>query len=105
MNQIKFEIRQLAQKMIDNKIDFVEGCRKIAQLSSSYLDNSDIDHLDEHLLVIRGVSSESDRFPIGEVRTTCSQKHLAELDLQKDDFIIFYSSTVLSSCQNIIELI
>lgn len=38
MNQIKFEIRQLAQKMIDNKIDFVEGCRKIAQLSN-YLDN------------------------------------------------------------------
>ena len=104
MNQAKFKIRQLAQQIINNQIDFIEGCRKVTQLSN-YLNNSDIERLDKHLLVIKGISSESDRFPVGKVRATCSLKHLTELDIEKEKFIIFYSSTVSDSCQNIIDLI
>ena len=56
MNQAKFKIRQLAQQIINNQIDFIEGCRKVTQLSN-YLNNSDIERLDKHLLVIKGISS------------------------------------------------
>ena len=74
----------------------VEGCRKIAHLSHS-LNNYDNNILEKHLLFIRGVYSESDRFPIGEVRKTCSPEHLAELDLDKEKIIAFYRSQVLDS--------
>lgn len=104
MNQTKLEIKELAQKMIDNQIDFIEGCRKIDRLSN-YIDNSDVDNLNEHFLVFKGVFSESDCFPIGKVRNTCSPEHLAELDLDKEKFIAFYRSQVLDSCISIIQLI
>ena len=55
MNRAKSEIRQLSQKIIDNRIDFVEGCRKIAQLSHC-LNHNDVGNLNEHLLFIRGVA-------------------------------------------------
>lgn len=103
MNQTKSEIRQLAQKIIDNKIDFVGGCRKIAQLSY-YLNDVDFNNVEEHLLIMRGISSESDRFPLGEVRKTCSPKHLAKLDLDKEGFVAFYRPQVLHCCQDIVQL-
>jgi hypothetical protein len=101
MNQAKSEIRQLAQKIIDNQIDLVEGCRKIDQLSY-FLDDSGLYNGNKDLLFIKGICSESDRFPLGKVRETCSPKHLAELDLDKRKFIAFYKDAVLDSCQNII---
>lgn len=55
MNQSKFEIRQLAQKIIDKQIDFVEGCRKITTLLHQLNDTNN--NLDKYLLIIKGVFS------------------------------------------------
>lgn len=59
--------------------------------------------MEKHFLFITEVSSESDRFPIGEVRKTGSPEHLAELDLDKEKFFAFYRSQVLDSCTSIIQ--
>ena len=103
MNLVRSKIRRLVQEIIDNRTDFVEGCRQIADLSHS-LNNSERNTIEEHILFIKGVFSESDRFPVGEVRKTCSPEHLEELDLDKKNFIAFYRPQVLDACQNIMRL-
>ena len=84
MNQIKLEIKQIAEKLVNNSIDLIEGCRKISSLSY------ELERLDHAFLFIQAVSSDSDIFPLGKVRDTCSLEHLADLDIEKEEFIAFY---------------
>ncbi|MDJ0689577.1 MAG: hypothetical protein QNJ41_13805 [Xenococcaceae cyanobacterium MO_188.B32] len=97
MNPIKLKIKQIAEKIINNEIDLIEGCRIIASLAYE-LENRD------SIFFILAISSESDRFPLGKVRDTCSLEHLEDLDREKEEFITFYKQKILDSCQEIIKL-
>lgn len=96
--EIKTEIRLIATQILQSQIDFIEGCCKITSLANS------VKSLDSDLFVtLRGIASESDRFPLGKIKDTCSSKHLYELEAEKLDFIEFYRQNILESCREIIK--
>lgn len=64
INQCKSEIIKIATKMIEDKIDLIEGCRKITTLQYNLDDPDDI------FLTFRGIETETETFPIGSVRNT-----------------------------------
>jgi hypothetical protein len=93
--KIKFEIIKIADKMIKDEIDLIEGCRQITSLQSK-LNNSD-----SAFLVFRGIASETYDIPIGKERNTWSKESLARLDLEKKEYLVKVKRQILAACLNV----
>ena len=63
-------IREILQEMISGKLSYIEGCREILPLRR----NAFIDDSDEDFLILVGIVSETDEFPLGIVRNMWGQK-------------------------------
>src|SRR5262249_3433177 len=57
---------------------------------------------DEDLIIILGVDSESDRFPVGKARDKWDPKALAELDPEMKASAEFYRKAIEDACRNIV---
>ncbi|ACB53734.1 hypothetical protein cce_4386 [Crocosphaera subtropica ATCC 51142] len=110
LNQIKYEIIETAKKMIENKIDLIEGCRTINRLQYK-LDISDKplnirDDLNDAFLTFKGVASETDDIPIGEaMRNTWHPDSLARLDIEKEEYLAKVKDRILDDCRQIIDIL
>ena len=58
------ELVDTARGVLDGSIGVIEGCRALAALRHQV----DVDSLDPDFLPIIGIDSETDHFPIGDVR-------------------------------------
>jgi hypothetical protein len=88
----------LARKMISSEVNLIEGSREISRLRYD-AGNPD----DELYLVFRGVDSETDHLPLGEVRKRASQKHLRRADAEMDAYISAARDGILAACWKIIK--
>lgn len=70
MEGIKAKIIKIATKMINEEIDLLDGCRKLVYLQR------ELKEAPEAFLVLRGIDSETDIFPIAQApKNNGHQKH------------------------------
>jgi hypothetical protein len=93
--KIKSEIIEMADKMMADQMDLIEGCRRITSLQSK------LNNFDDVFLVFRGIASETYDIPIGAERNTWSKEYLAKSDLEKKDYLRKVEKQILNACLNV----
>ncbi len=97
MTATKAEAIALARKMLAGEVDLIEGCRMLVPL----LRSTGIGE-DPNALVIVGVESETDGFPMGAERAHWDPTALAAKDRERDEYLNRARPELLSACQAII---
>jgi hypothetical protein len=82
--------------IVAGNLDLVRGCRKLNQLSRS------IDPLDKIFNPIVGFDSETDDYPLDEIRETYQKAYLEKLDGEILDYIGRARSGIVNACELII---
>lgn len=93
------KVVSVATAMLHGDISLIEGCRKISGLRYNV---SNPDH--EVFLTIRGVDSETDHFPIGDLRKQYAPEYLQRLDKEMEDYIARVRDNIIASCHEIIRV-
>lgn len=92
---------EIAQAMLDGRVSFIVGTRQILALRgrAGYSD------LEQDLLPLIAVDSESDRFPIGDVRALWSTAGLARLQPEMDRVEQWARDVASEACRDLIRRI
>ena len=93
--KIESEIIEIVDKMMKNRIDLIEGCRKITSLQYQ------LNNPDDVFLFFRGIASETDDICLGEERSTCSIDYLVKLDLEKEEYLTKVKNRILDACKKV----
>lgn len=97
MKEIKAEIIEIATKMIEEKIDLLEGCRILVHLQGKLNDPP------EAFFILRGIDSETDIFPTSQAeRKQWNPEVLARLDKEKDEYISSIKEIMIEACSKIV---
>lgn len=91
------EIVATAEAMLRGEIHLIRGCRVISSMGFS-LDDSE----SEVLIPIIGAESETDDFPIGEIRSLCAPEYLDRMDAKMERYLIEARGEILDCCREII---
>jgi hypothetical protein len=91
------ELVAVAEAMLNGKLQLVEGCRRIYSLRHKVEDPEN-----PVFLTIRGVESETDHFPLGDMRAQCAPGFLAKADEEMNRYLTGAREDILAACQEII---
>lgn len=94
------ELVHVSKSMIDGEIDLIEGVRKICFLRN-YTKFPD----SKVFIPIRAIDSETDHFPIGEMRKFCSMEYLKRMDEEMHVYISNMKDEILKCCSEIIRFL
>jgi hypothetical protein len=92
------KIVDVAQAVLTSELHPIQGCRNIARL---YLDSSFPEH--EAFVFMRGIDSQTDHFPLGEVRKLCAPDYLKQRDAEIESFLADERENILASCREIVK--
>lgn len=92
------EIIEVANKIIEKKINVVEGIRKIVSLRHSI--NSSQDDLFHFFIAF---DSETDHFPIGDVRKNWNKESLEKADKEINKYILDSEDATINACFELID--
>jgi len=84
----------IAEKIIQCKIPFVEGMHKL--IGEAYRLKIEEDNIFQEL---RLIESETDHLPVGEIREQCSESFLKKIHEEEE----FYRNDILKLCNEIIQ--
>lgn len=88
---------EVAREVLDRRSGILEGARALETcLFRCGLED------DADLIIIRGVDSESDRFPLGKARENWDPKALAELDPEIKASGEYYRDVIEEACRRIV---
>ena len=91
------ELIDVARAMLDGKMHLIEGVRKMASL------RYDIGEPDDPIFhPILAIDSETDRFPLGQVRERYAPDALARIDQEMDRYLADARDDILSACKQIV---
>ena len=93
------EMVSVAKAMLSGKMHLIEGVRQICSLRFDVNDPENV-----VFLVIRGIDSETDHFPLGSVRSYCNSDYLHEMDIEIGNYLENARADILKSCQEIIRV-
>jgi hypothetical protein len=91
------EIVSTAEAMLRGDVHLIEGCRRIWHLSHEMGDSDN-----PVFLPIRGIESETDQFPLGDVRNQYAPDYLKRMDEELERYLAQARKDILSSCREII---
>lgn len=94
----KKELIKVVNAMLSEKIDLIEGVRKICSLRFDIGDPENV-----IFYVIRGIDSETDTFPLGDVRSNWDFDALARIDKEIDNYLSENKKDILESCREILK--
>lgn len=93
------ELIAVANAMLDGKMDLIEGVRKISSLRFAVGDpDNDV------FMPIRAIESETDHFPLGEVRSRCAADYLRQSDAEMQRYLADARQDILDACKEIIRV-
>lgn len=92
------ELVSVANAMLAGKMNSIEGVRKLCNLRFAVEDPDN-----EVFLRIRGIESETDTFPLGPARSSCSAEYLQRMDSQMQHFIAEFQVDILQACNEIVK--
>lgn len=91
------ELLAVAKSMLAGESNLLEGMRRLCELRSAVEDPEN-----EVFLVIRGIDSETDHFPLGTMRATCSPECLTHADDEIQAYLADARDDILQACRKII---
>jgi hypothetical protein len=102
MNDEYADVINIATEIIKRTIDPVLGCRSIvAALCASDPSISD----SQAFLTFRGFESETDHFPMGDVRSRYDVQFLENLDKERIAYVSSCESDIRAACHELIEIL
>lgn len=93
------ELIVVANAMLDGKMDLIEGVRKICSLRFAVGDPEN-----DVFMPIRAIESETDHFPLGEVRSRCAADYLRQMDAEMQRYLSDARQDILDACKEIIRI-
>lgn len=94
----RHELIALASSMLAGETNLIEGVRKICTLRFAIEDPEN-----EVFLAIRGIETETDVFPLGEMRTNCHTEYLKRMDSEMQSYLSEAQEDILQACREIIK--
>jgi hypothetical protein len=98
MNNRRFEMVEIAKSIIDNKINIIEGVRKITSMRFEVTD----DESDPDFQIFIAIDSEADHLPVGNERKYWSSDALQLKDQEIKRVGEFYFDQVIMACKQLI---
>lgn len=92
------ELVAVAKAMLAGEIDLLEGARRICALRFAVEDPEN-----EVFLTLRAIDSETDHFPLGAMRATCSPEYLKRADGEVHAYLGSAREDILQACRGIVE--
>jgi hypothetical protein len=89
----------VARQIVAGEIDPLEGCRAIVHVG---VDLRTEDRDDPDFLILRGIESETDHFPMGVVRQQWDEIALAEQDRLRAAYLERNRESLIEACWSII---
>ncbi len=93
------KIVEVANAMLDGRMNLIEGVRSICALRHA-IDLAD----NEVFMPIRAIESETDHFPLGEMRAHCSTDYLQRMDEEMRQYLDDASHDILAACSKIVRI-
>ena len=93
----KSELVGVAEDMLQGKVHLIEGCRRLCILRDQIEDAEN-----RVFLVIEGIESETDHFPLGKLRNQCAPEYLKRMDEEMDQYLSVAREDILKACRDII---
>ena len=98
MANARYDIVTTAQAVLDGKLEIIEGVRKLNQLRGA------VDEYGSTLFdVIAGVESETEMYPIGDLRRRYNAEYLKQLDSRLSEFLPKIKEPLFASLREIVE--
>ena len=91
------ELVAVAQAMLDGRLHLIEGARKICALRFAVGEPDN-----EVFMPIRSTESETDHFPLGEMRSRCAIEYLERTDREMDRYLAKAKLDILAACEGIV---
>lgn len=92
------ELVSIASSMLASETNLIEGVRQICALRFAVEDPEN-----EVFLPIRGIESETDTFPLGSMRASCSQEYLKRMDSEMQSYLAEAQGDILQACRGIVK--
>jgi hypothetical protein len=93
----KNELIAVASAMLVERINLIEGVRRICSLRFAAGDPEN-----DVFMPLRAIDSETDHFPLGEMRARCSADYLRRMDAEMQDYLSDARPYILEACKEII---
>ena len=93
------ELVAVATAMLENRLDLIEGVRKICALRHAIGDSAN-----DVFVPIRAIDSETDHFPLGEIRAQCASDYLERMDLEMEHYLADASDDIFRACKEIVRV-
>lgn len=93
-NEVKEKLLDTIELIIANKINLIEGSRRVINLAS----RAGIIE-DKVFLPLIGFESQTDQFPTGEVRKRFNKDYLKQLDREQQEYIDEFKDSIVEACQ------
>jgi len=93
------ELVDVAKGMLAGEVHLIEGVRRICSLRFDVGDPEN-----EVFLPIRGIESETDTFPLGTMRSSCSQEYLQRMDAEMEDYLAEAKADILRASEEIVRI-
>ena len=91
------ELVSVASSMLASEKSLIEGVRQICALRFEIEDPEN-----EAFLAARGIDSETDAFPLGPMRATCSPEYLERMDREMQSYLSEARADILAVCREIV---
>lgn len=95
----RLELVLLAQDMLSDKVNLIEGVRKICSLRFAIADPEN-----DVFIPFRAIESETDHYPLGKARIICSEDYLRRVDDQIESYLENTKQVIFDGCRDIIRL-
>jgi hypothetical protein len=92
------ELVATATAMLFGEINLIWGIRRILSLSGEIGDGGN-----EVYIPVRAIDSETDHFPLGDVRLNWESGALGRMDIEMEDYLTEAKEDILRSCQEIVQ--
>jgi hypothetical protein len=93
-------IVEAARQILAGRLDPLEGCRLIVRSRAGL---TDVERNDPNLVVLVAIESETDQFPLGEVRQRWNAVALVEQDRQRQEYLSRNDHHLREACQALVE--
>jgi hypothetical protein len=91
------EVVDVSRSILDGKLALTEGARLLAELRSRVRAEEDKD-----FLVFMGIDSQTDHFPLGEVRARWDPAALARYDAERHSAESDFRQSAEEACRNLV---
>ena len=93
------ELVAVATAMIEDRLNLIEGARKICALRHQVGDPEN-----EVFMPLRAIDSETDHFPLGEMRSHCAADYIQEVDVEINRYLAAARQDILLACREIVHV-